>query len=141
MMDAMSLIESLQRIQAELPGAINRALDGLSEIAVSNAKSSTLFKGNGPLRKTIAFKKAGEFARDVIAPVSYAAYVEFGNNQNGPIIRPKNARALRFRINGKIVFRKWVRAHGPLPFMNNARIHSMKFIPDLFNIEINRIIK
>lgn len=141
MMDANNLIESLRRIQAELPNAINKALDNISEIAVTNAKSSTLFKGNGPLRKTIAFKKSGEYAREVMAPAPYAAYVEFGNNQNGPIIRPKNAKALRFRINGKIVFRKWVRAHGPLPFMNNARIHAMKFIPDFFNIEIDRIIK
>lgn len=114
--------DAIKSIINGLPGAIQKSLDELATIAVSNAKSSTLFRNrSGNLRNKINFTRDGEFSRIVLADTPYACFVEFGNNQNGPIIRPKNKKALRFTIDGQVLFRKFVRAHGPLPFMDNAR--------------------
>lgn len=79
--------------------------------------------------------------RTVIADTSYAGYVEFGNGPPGGKIYPKRAKALRFVIDGKVLFRKWVRTSKPRPFMGNARTLMVSFIPDLFNSSIGRMIQ
>lgn len=50
----------------------------------------------------------------------YVRLVEFGNAPGGVAgarIFPTKSRALRFRLNGVLIFRRSVRSHGPLPFM------------------------
>jgi len=58
----------------------------------------------------------GELANTTV----YVRYSEFGNAPGGAAgarIFPTSARALRFRINGVLIFRRSVASHGPLPFM------------------------
>jgi hypothetical protein len=125
--DASALIRALQTIGARLPAALEASMTTLTEIGVSNAKSSTLFKNRtGNLRNNIkatapTFSANGSISAEVLADTSYAGYVEYGNNQKGPRIYTVHAKALRFVINGKVVFAKSVKAHGPLPFMGNAQ--------------------
>lgn len=139
--DTSALVSALSAIRSELPGVVASSLDTLAEIGVTNAKSSRLFKDQtGALRRRIQFLRDGDTARTVIADTNYAGYVEFGNGPPGSKIYPKKAKALRFNLDGQIVFRKWVRAHGPLPFMGNARNLMVSFIPDLFSSNIERMI-
>lgn len=140
--DNKEFLKQLKRIQENLPSVVDSTLDALSSIAVTNAKSTTLFKNGNParLRSEIRFVTNGAFSRVIESPTPYAKYVEFGNNQNGPIIRPKNKKALRFVINGQVLFRKFVKAHPPLPYMKTAYNTMMRFIPSLMERQIARLI-
>lgn len=140
--DSSKLIAALKGISNELDSVISSSLDTLAEIGASNARSSRLFKNrSGTLRREIKFTRDGEMARRVIADTNYAGYVEFGNRPGGTgqRIYPKRAKALRFEVDGKVIFRKWVRSHGPLPFMGKARDLMVSFIPDLFENNLGRL--
>lgn len=137
--DFSPFIAQLEAISEGLPASVSNALDTLGEMGASSAKSSRLFKGNGPLRKEIAVVKKGAFVRQVVSPTSYAKWVEYGNNQNGPRIYPKRAKALRFVVNGKVIFRKSVRAHGPLPYMGTARMFIESFAADYLQNNLSQL--
>lgn len=140
--DAEDYIKQCLAIVNNLPETIQKSLDTLSEITKTNAKSSTLFKNRtGKLRSSIEITKAGLFKNIIGTKVSYAKYLEFGNHQNGPWIYPKRAKALRFVIDGKVIFAKRVRSHGPLPFLGKAVQLAESFIPDLFHSDIQTLIK
>lgn len=142
-MDISIPLKHLHNIEKELTSTISKTLDTLATIAQTNAQSSKFFKGSGPngLRANIKILKNGEMSRTVLADKNYAGYVEFGNNPGGDgFIRPVNAKYLHFWINGKEIFAKKVRSHGPLPFMKTAQIITEQFIPDIFNTAIQRLI-
>lgn len=140
--DNKDFLKQLKRIQDNLPNVVEGTLDALANIAVTNARSTILFKNGNPprLRNEIRFVTNGAFSRVIESPTPYAKYVEYGNNQNGPIIRAKNKKALRFVINGQVLFRKFVRAHGPRPYMKTAYNTMMRFIPSLMERQIARLI-
>lgn len=119
--DTSQAVNALHQILQELPGTIDTAMNQLAELGTQAAKNSNLFKGNGNLRKNIKFINDGAFAKTVIADTSYAGYVEFGNNQKGPKIYPVKAKALRFVVDGQVIFRKWVRSHSGKHFMEASR--------------------
>ena len=139
--DASKLLSALKGIRQELPSVVNASLDTLARAGVTNAQSSTVFKNQtGKLRKGIQFRVNGTYKREVFADQPYAFYVEEGNNQKGPRIYPKNGKALRFVINGQVLFRKWVRSHGPLRFMRPARDLVESLIPVILLGDIERLI-
>lgn len=143
-LDFSKFIAQLEGISKDLTPTVSAALDTLAEIGSSNAKSSTLFKNRtGRLRKSITFTRNGEFIRKVAAPTSYAGYVEYGNRPGGTgqRIYPTRAKALRFVMNGQIVFRKWVRSHGPLPFMGNARKLVTSFLPTFIHDKLTDLVQ
>ena len=114
--------KALAAMLALVPDGVERGLDRVASEIRDEAKRSTRFK-DGPgaaLRNSIGFVASGELARTVMADKDYAPYVEFGNNQSGEYIYPKNGKALAFQGSGGTVFAKRVRAHGPLPFMMDA---------------------
>jgi len=117
-----------------------RIVDKVSLVAQKHAKASRAFKGN-VLRRNINIIYNGMFARTVIADKFYAYWVEFGNNQKGPYIYPKRAKALHFWINGKEIFAKRVRAHGPLPFMRPAGDFARKKAKGIMVKELNKWVK
>jgi hypothetical protein len=134
--------KALSGIRSELPSVIERSLTTLAEIGATNAKSSRIFKNRtGNLRKNIKFTVDGEYARSVIADTGYAFYVEFGNNQKGDKIYPKRAKALRFVIDGEVIFRKWVKSHGPLPFLGPARELVVSMAPVILGGDVERLIQ
>jgi len=106
-----------QRIDTQLQAAVQT----LGERGAELAKETTLFHNQGPLRQATQFRRTQDFQGIVIADKPYAYWLEAGNNQQGSVIRPKFAKALHFKVAGQEVFAKSVKAHGPLPFMDNAR--------------------
>lgn len=142
-LDLSPFTKLLEGLIQEVPPNVEESLDVLTEIGVTNAKSSKIFKNRtGRLRSEISSLRNGSFARQVISPTEYAKWVEFGNRPGGTgeRIYPKRAKALRFVINGKVLFRRWVRSHGPLPYMAPARQLVSTFLPDLINSRLERLV-
>lgn len=137
--DASDLIKALNKIASTLPSAVDKAMDQVAALGTANAKGTTRFRAGGKLRKETKFVNDGFLAKSVIADTGYAFYVEFGNNQKGSIIRAKG-KALRFVIDGKVIFRKSVKAHGPLPFMNDARNAMIEAAPSIISTAISNVI-
>ncbi len=137
-MQGNDILRALSKIHDRLEKAVDVSLNNVSQKIVDEAKLTTAFKGNSStgLRQAIKFIDNGSLAKTVIADKWYAYYVEFGNNQKGPYIYPVRAKALRFYYNGQIMFRKWVRSHGPLPFLYPAY---QKVRPEIVP-EINRVL-
>lgn len=105
------------------------------------ARETKLFKNNGPLRDATNFHITSKTSGFVLADKSYAQFLEFGNNQGGPYIYPRKAKALHFFINGEEVFVKKVRSHGPLPFMDNAGKIVEAAIEEIWNKNIEKQIR
>ena len=115
----------MEKFAARFSGAVRDTVAQVAALGAERASNSTAFKGlskgSGGLRDAIKWNIAGSaFEANVVADKSYAGYVEFGNGTPGELLRPKNAKALRFQGAGGVVFRRAVRAHGPMPFMGPA---------------------
>lgn len=97
---------------------IKNGLEEIAKYAQQHAQNTSLFKNSGSngLRSHIIIKNAGDHVREVIANKHYASYVEYGR----PGFSVKNAKALRFVINGEVIFRKSVGPAPAKPFMKKA---------------------
>jgi len=111
--------KALQQIQGKLVPAVEKAMDEIAKVAQQHARNTNLFKGH-VLKDNIIILKNGAMARTVLANKDYAYYLEYGNNQKGDFIYPTNKKVLHFYANGTEVFAAKVKAHGPLPFMEEA---------------------
>lgn len=111
----------------KLSDSVSRAVMLSAQGAVLLAKRTNRFKDrSGALRKSIRAVRTGKFTAKAVAGTDHAYYIENGNKpRNGNLIRPKKAKALRFVLNGQVVFRRFVRAAAPRPFMKDARDVSM----------------
>ena len=112
-------IAYINRLQKQVKAEVQAAIIELAELGVEKAKSTTLFRV-GALAEHIVIQPH-EMSATVLADRDYAYYLEEGNDQNGPFIVPVQAKALHFFVDGQEVFASKVKAHGPLPFMRNAR--------------------
>ena len=86
-------------------------------------------KDTGFLMRNIDYRKTGG-GYEISMP-KYALYVEFGTPPH--IIRPKNKKALAFKVNGKQVFAKIVYHPGtrPYPFIRNTfRNHFTRLVKE-----------
>lgn len=116
---------ALQGMAGRLTGAVQQALAQTGAAAEASVKGSTRFKDKtGTLRSTTRTHVEGTpFTRSISSPPNYAKWVQWGNRPGGTgdRIYPRKAKFLRFVLNGQVVFRRSVRAHGPLPYMTDAR--------------------
>jgi len=137
-----AFIAALAKAGQQFASKVENSLEDIAKVAQQQAKSSHLFGGsvNGGLRAAIKILSNGRFSRTVLADKDYAGYVEYGNNQKGPYIYPIRAKALHFFMNGKEIFAKRVRAHGPLPFMDEAKQYTIKKIPSIITKHIKEIL-
>jgi hypothetical protein len=118
--DAKHLLNKLQNIKAGLANAID---DGLSEAATKGAAiakdvGAKHFKhasASGLLSK-IKPMRASAFQHSILADAPYASYVEFGRGW----VFPVKAKALRFVIDGQVIFAKSAKPSKPVSFMGAA---------------------
>lgn len=140
--DSSAMRAALDAIAGRFKGAVQQALNVTVENTVRAAKGSTRFKDkSGALRGSIkSTVGSSAFTRMVSADRPYARWVEFGNRPGGTgdRIYPRRAKFLRFELN---VFRKSVRAHGPLPFLGDAREQAVKQLPANVAEYVGRIMR
>ncbi len=133
-------VAAAELLGERLQASISQAVETLGQRGAELARASPLFKGNA-LRKATQFHRVDWFQGFVLADKPYAFYVEEGNNQLGPRIYPRFAKALHFFIDGQEFFRKSVKAHGPLPFMGNARDQLEREATAIIEAEIAKAIR
>ncbi|MEM2177034.1 MAG: HK97 gp10 family phage protein [Archaeoglobaceae archaeon] len=97
---------------------LQRFVDALADYAMQAMKEAAP-KRTGRLVQSIQ-KHVGRLSAQVGTDVEYAIYVEFGTRPHE--IRPVHARALRFEVDGRIVFaaRVWHPGTIPHPFVHVA---------------------
>lgn len=98
-----------------------RALELTTEAAIIYAKTSSLYKKRtGALHQSLRSRVSSASAQ-VSADGGHAHFVENGTRPHP--IEAKNARVLRFVMNGEVVFRQRVYHPGtePRPFMKEAQ--------------------
>ena len=139
--DISDFVTTCEHLISQLPSAMDSALDKIGKVGQQSASTSNLYKSTGHLRKNIKYVENGQLDKAVVADTNYAGYVEFGNNQQGSIIKPKKAKALRFVVNGEVIFRKWVRAHGPIQFMSKAREDMVSAAPLILRDMFENLVK
>lgn len=112
-----------QKRVTKLSDGASRAVLLAAQGAALFAKQTKMFKNrSGALRKSIKAYRTGKFSARATAGTDHAFYIENGNKPTGSnVIRPKKAKALRFKLNGVVVFRKFVTPADPRPFMRQAR--------------------
>lgn len=107
-------------LQTNIEIAAHNTLLEAGQLGQEAARTTKLFKNNGPLRDATNFHPIDKFSGFVLADKSYAHWLEDGNDPGGGFIYPTKSKFLHFFVNGEEIFAKKVRAHGPLPFMSDA---------------------
>jgi len=102
--DYKSVAEALE---SGLEGVLRRFAEGVVEAARSKAP-----KRSGYLASQISSVVEKDSAA-IYAKAPYSAYVEFGTRPH--LILPKRARALRFEVDGEVVFARRVHHPGTQP--------------------------
>jgi hypothetical protein len=127
-----------------LEECINDTFQQAGELGQRAARDTTLFRAGNTFKLAITNTHTGSGhnrVQTVWSTKPWSYWLEYGNNQKGPFIYPVKAKALRFKLNGTWVFRKWVRSHGPLPFMQNAAKVVGAFLPSIWEANKARIFK
>jgi len=107
-------------LEREINDAAEQTLKDAAEFARTEALSTTKFKVSTGFKQATQFHPLSKTSGFILADKPYAIYLEEGNNQGGPYIYPRNAKALHFVANGKDVFAKKVRSHPGYWFMQDA---------------------
>ncbi len=109
-----AFIDQLKSIVRNLDENVSLSVKEIGELGQAQAKATNNYKDvSGTLRNSKTnFIQNGQFSGKVVANTFYAYWVNNGNGGAGTKIYPKRAKALRFVINGKVFFRKWVRVMG-----------------------------
>ena len=137
--DVGKLTALFGNIEADIMAAISEGMDEVAEFAQKHASETSLFKNNGinGLRNSIKIESNGAFVRTVIADKDYAPYVEYGRGE----VRPVNAKALRFVVNGELIFTKRSAPVAAKPFMAQAKAAAENEAPRIFDRIISKINK
>ncbi len=106
--------------QSKLNEAMNKAGEELVRIVKEEAP--------GGLKETIHYRRRGNLTVEVFSSASYAIFVEKGRNG----FTAKNAKSLRFEIDGHVVFCKKVGPTKANPFMARAKARITGKFKDLF---------
>lgn len=112
--DLTALAQRLEAAGESAPQAIQDTLmDAASFIAATMQSLCPVDTGN--LRGSIGIRQQGDTV--IIGPdmsqAPYAGYVEFGTEPHD--IRPKTAKALRFKVGGRVVYARVVHHPGTKP--------------------------
>jgi hypothetical protein len=106
---------SLDELLAVFDHRVEAGVKAVGEAVVELAKASAPYK-TGFLRRMIRSRISGRFEREVTSHAPYGAFVE---NGRGPVYA-KPGGALRFVVNGQVIFRKSVGPAAPRPYMEPA---------------------
>lgn len=105
-------VNSLDKIIGNLSAFEQNVLKDITKLGKQVAQSKT----KGSLRRGIEVQNESSTKKDLVADKPYATFVENGRGS----IKAKNKKALRFVVNGKVVFAKSVGPAKPRPFMKPA---------------------
>lgn len=85
---------------------------------------------------------AGGYVTVIGNNIFYGPYVNFGTGvfAGRGLIRPKQAKALRFVVNGQVVFRKWVRGQRAQAFVETGLFLTSFKIPRIFARTVQRFL-
>lgn len=136
-----TLDKELAKLERELEHVSKATLQQAGELGVEEARGTDLFKHGNKFEQAITFQPIGGMQGRVESGAEYSGYLEYGNDQAGNIIYPKAGNVLHFTANGEDVFAKHVKAHGPLPFMDQAADEVEKQLPNLWAHEFDKLVK
>jgi Bacteriophage HK97-gp10, putative tail-component len=127
------LLALLDDIENHLPNAVEDALQECGQIVALEESKRT----KGQLSKSFYTYKDGNGTQIVDNSKDYAQYLEYGR---GPVTAIK-AKALRFVINGEVIFRKSVGPMKAQPFVKESIAASNGQFKSIFEKHINKMIK
>lgn len=136
-----NLTEALLQLEQQLLEVSKNTLKEAGEYGVKQAQNTTLFHHGNDFEKQIDFQAHTSTQGEIESHAEYSQYLEYGNNAGGDTIYPKAANVLHFFANGQEVFTKHVKAHGPLPFMDQAADKTEEQLPNIWAQEFDKIIK
>ncbi len=105
-----------------LDKALSQFLQNIGEHIQEEAKDTNLFHHGANFESQITTTQIAPDEQEVTSGAKWSSYLEFGNPSEGFIITPKNGPYLVFYSyrDHHWVKTKQVRAHGPLPFMEQS---------------------
>ena len=109
--DVQKALASLEAIISGLDNAVDKGLEQTAAVGQWQAR----LRSKGSVRKSIVTQRNGQ-GFDVSAMAPHAYWVEHGRKG----FKAKNAKALRFEVGGRVIFRKSVGPAAPRPFMQPA---------------------
>lgn len=127
------LLALLDDIVVGLPNAVDEALAQCGQIVATEEAKRT----KGELSKSFYTYNDGNGTQIVDSSKDYAQYLEYGR---GPITAIK-AKALRFVINGEVIFRKSVGPMKAQPYVNASIIVSQSQFNLIFQRRLNKLVK
>lgn len=116
-----TLDQALLALQPLIEKAAHQTAMEAGELGAKAARDTKLFHNDGPLRDATNWHPIDQYSGFILADKEYATYLEDGNPSEGFIIKPIRAKTLHFWLNGEERFVKSVKAHGPLPFMQQSQ--------------------
>jgi hypothetical protein len=139
--DASKAIASLKYLIKQFENSVETGLTVAAEDGATKAKNDTIYTPRtGNLQANTNAQNTGYMSRSIVANTFYASWVNFGNGEPGARIYPTHAKALRFEINGQVIFRKSVKTSTPKPFMTNTAKWEETHLEDAVAREINRLL-
>jgi HK97 gp10 family phage protein len=104
--------EHMAEAAHQLSSAVHTRLEYVCQEIADYARSIAP-KRTGHYSETIYYMAQGECKFVIGASAAYAAIIEFGSMPH--FILPRNAKVLRFEVDGETVFAKWVHHPGTMP--------------------------
>lgn len=141
-MNINSFRDGLRRLGERFARAATEGLRHVAEVAQSQARNSGKFRNvTGRLYRSIVVVQRSRFRVSVEARAPYAKWVEEGTQPH--VIEPVRRKALRFFVNGSLVFARRVNHPGSRPryFMRDARTFVEGRARGIVTPHLNRAIK
>ncbi len=140
LVDTSELQQSFRVQIAAIHEAAKSSVRRAAVIAWQTAHETSLYKDRtGKLRDSTRVEDGkDDYSANVVARRRYASYIENGTPPHE--IRPKRARALRFVMNGSVVFARSVQHPGtkPRPFMRIAEKSGEQALESILQQETDR---
>lgn len=130
--DLADILAQLNELEHGLHNAVDLAMQECGEAIVMEESRNT----KGQLSKSFFTYKNGQ-SQIIDSSKDYAQYVEYGR---GPV-RAINAKALRFMINGQVIFRKSVGPMRAQPFVQRSLKSASNRFTQIFDNQITKLIK
>ncbi|MEM0382405.1 MAG: HK97 gp10 family phage protein [Nitrososphaerota archaeon] len=125
------LAAALRRMASQTGPGVEEGIRELSKLFQSEAASRVPVK-TGRLKSSIQTRCEGSIRYVVEATAPYAGYVEYGSTSH--LIEPTKSRALRFSIDGRVIYARRVRHPGsaPRPYWRPAYRETVKKAAKVF---------
>lgn len=134
-------LKNIKQIQSQLQSVIDLALADAAQQGAQIAKDNiNSHSPNGLIAKTHPYRTS-PLSHGIIADAKYASWVEYGNGSPGSRIYPNSAKALRFVIDGQVIFAKSVKASTPRPFMGPALQFEQANLTNIISTHLNQFFK